>query len=320
MSEYVLVTHRGPDMDALVSMFLWLEANNIPYSKLGSREVELQFVPAGQRYEPNSNGSRLGRVIHFDTGMLHDDFNFDHHQLEDQDELFSATKLVWQKFFQEGEDPAIDELVRVVTHIDNGIRYDTDDLVARNLFTCGFWLSGAHRAFDGDYIAGLMMGFVMLKGYLANHYWTQKFHEYVNFKNVVPTTLGNTLVCSDVSPGLSKELRSYLRKYHNGKNGPLIHSCVAPCPSMNPGDSASITVMVFYDPKTYDPESEDQDATSHEPLSVTPQMQSLEYRLRKLDPNISMFLHQRSFALYINYSRFIQIEDVVEVIKELDCN
>lgn len=101
-----IVTHIGPDLDAITS--IWLVKTFFPHWE----EAQLAFVPAGTTLEklpPDDNPE----VIHVDTGFG----MFDHHQNDDDT---CAAQLVYNRVKElHGQDPAMERLVAVVNDVDH---------------------------------------------------------------------------------------------------------------------------------------------------------------------------------------------------------
>lgn len=107
----LIVTHAGPDLDALVS--LWLLRRFLP----GWERAEVNFVAAGQTFRgqpPDSDAE----IAHVDTGFG----KLDHHQTK---EYNSAANLCLGEIskvrdLKKVDRKALERLVAVVTEIDNG--------------------------------------------------------------------------------------------------------------------------------------------------------------------------------------------------------
>jgi len=105
-----LVTHLGPDLDAITSS--WLIKRNLP----GWNEAEIQFVPAGSTLDgikPDENPD----IIHVDTGLG----KFDHHQFQAK---LSASKIVYDylkenHYLKNYDIEGLDRLINFVNEIDN---------------------------------------------------------------------------------------------------------------------------------------------------------------------------------------------------------
>jgi hypothetical protein len=101
-----VVTHIGPDLDAITSV--WLVKTFFP----DWEEASLAFVPAGttlNKQKPDDDPN----IIHVDTGFG----KFDHHQT---DEDTCAALLVYEEIKKtHGEDLALERLVRVVNDVDH---------------------------------------------------------------------------------------------------------------------------------------------------------------------------------------------------------
>jgi hypothetical protein len=125
-----IVTHIGPDLDAIASV--WLVKTFFP----GWEEAALAFVPAGNSlggHPPDDNPE----IIHVDTGFG----KFDHHQT---DADTCASMLVYEEIKKSrGEDKALERLLAVVNEIDH----------FREVFfpnpTADFWDIGLVSQIDG---------------------------------------------------------------------------------------------------------------------------------------------------------------------------
>jgi len=101
-----IVTHIGPDLDAITS--IWLIKTYFP----GWEEAMLAFVPAGSTLEGKSPDDNP-EIIHVDTGFG----KFDHHQNNDDT---CAALLVYEEVRHvHGADPAMERLLAVVNDIDH---------------------------------------------------------------------------------------------------------------------------------------------------------------------------------------------------------
>jgi hypothetical protein len=101
-----IVTHIGPDLDAITS--IWLVKVFLPEWE----EAGLAFVPAGTTLDKAPADSNP-EVLHVDTGFG----AFDHHQT---DADICAALLVYRKVVEEhGADPALERLVAVVNDVDH---------------------------------------------------------------------------------------------------------------------------------------------------------------------------------------------------------
>lgn len=125
-----IVTHIGPDCDAIASM--WLVKTFLP----GWEEASYAFVPAGKTlndFPPDDNPE----ILHVDTGFG----KFDHHQ---NNADTCAAKLVYEAVKEEhGADAALERLIAVVNDIDH----------FREVFypnsTADFWEFGLEAQIDG---------------------------------------------------------------------------------------------------------------------------------------------------------------------------
>lgn len=101
-----IVTHIGPDLDAITSV--WLVKTFFP----GWEEAEIAFVPAGttlNKMDPDSNPE----ILHVDTGFG----KFDHHQTNADT---CAAALVYEQIKGDhGADPVLERMVAVVNDVDH---------------------------------------------------------------------------------------------------------------------------------------------------------------------------------------------------------
>lgn len=101
-----IVTHIGPDLDAITSV--WLVKTFFP----GWEEAEISFAPAGttlNKMDPDSNPE----IMHVDTGFG----KFDHHQTNADT---CAASLVYEHIKTEhGVDPVLERMVAVVNDVDH---------------------------------------------------------------------------------------------------------------------------------------------------------------------------------------------------------
>lgn len=101
-----IVTHIGPDTDAITSV--WLVKTFFPQWE----EAQVAFVPAGTTLEGKPADSD-SEILHVDTGFG----KFDHHQT---DANICAATLVYDEIkSMHGEDPALERLTQVVNGIDH---------------------------------------------------------------------------------------------------------------------------------------------------------------------------------------------------------
>lgn len=101
-----IVTHIGPDLDAITS--IWLVKMFLP----GWEEASLAFVPAGSTLEGKSPDDNP-EIMHVDTGFG----RFDHHQSNADT---CAAMLVYGEIKKtRGVDLALERLVAVVNEIDH---------------------------------------------------------------------------------------------------------------------------------------------------------------------------------------------------------
>jgi hypothetical protein len=303
----LLVTHKKPDLDAMASVYLWLKAHSIPWDA-GEDVYQMVFVNPGQRLKADQGQQENFTIVHFDTGRELHEYNFDHHQLETREK--SATGLVWERLYRSGENPAIDELAKIINHTDNGIQYSTEDLVARHIFGLGFWLSGANKLFpeSDDYNHTMNVGFSLLDAYLANHGEVEVFHQLTQDMDICETQLGKTAVLSDV-PGDSSAIRSYLKRYYNGERGPLVNTCIAKF------QRGSIGVVVCIDPNKQEQlDFYDENDDYPETVSLNQEMELIYKKLKEIDPSSHIYLHYSRFSLYVNRSHIIRLEDILKIV------
>jgi len=101
-----IVTHIGPDLDAITSV--WLVKTFFP----NWEEAQIAFVPAGttlNKMQPDSDPD----IIHVDTGFG----RFDHHQTNEQ---ICAATLAYEETKQfHGDDISLERLVQVVNGVDH---------------------------------------------------------------------------------------------------------------------------------------------------------------------------------------------------------
>lgn len=101
-----IVTHIGPDLDAITSV--WLLKTFLPEW----HEASIAFVPAGKTFK-NDPPDADPEIIHVDTGFG----KFDHHQT---DADTCAAKLVYEEVVKtHGQDEALLRLVNLVNDIDH---------------------------------------------------------------------------------------------------------------------------------------------------------------------------------------------------------
>lgn len=108
-----LVAHISVDLDAVSSS--WLVRRYMP----GWRDAEMKFVSAGTTLngmKPDEDSD----IIHVDTGMG----QFDHHQLNDPEKHFSATRRVFDYLkgcghLRQNDVPPLELMVNHITSIDH---------------------------------------------------------------------------------------------------------------------------------------------------------------------------------------------------------
>lgn len=101
-----IVTHIGPDLDAMTS--IWLVKTRIA----GWEEAALAFVPAGKTLDGmDPDGSP--DVMHVDTGFG----RFDHHQTDE--DTCAALRVYSFIKSQNGADPVLERMLAVVNDIDH---------------------------------------------------------------------------------------------------------------------------------------------------------------------------------------------------------
>lgn len=336
ISKLILVTHKKPDLDAVTSIYLWLKANQIRWDS-GEDVYEMRFVNPGQRLEYSQDNEEGVTVIHFDTGGAHDDFNFDHHQLNSRE--ISATGLVWNRFYKPGQFPALDELTELVNHYDNGIQYETSNLDVRHMFSAGSFLAGAnkdHSALFNFYMKLLsgsqgnsynklntnqkdnthtmVMGFSLIESFQANYYET-KIHDITTEQQIeiFNTQFGKTVVLNNI-PGDASFIRSYMRKYNNGKRGSLVNTCVVEFAH------GPIGIIICIDPdqeKSIVADNHQSDNDTPNKISLSAEMEELYANLKRIDPSpqSNIYLHYSRFSLFINRSQTIRLKDVLNLVR-----
>jgi hypothetical protein len=106
ISMKTIVTHIGPDLDAITSV--WLVKTFLP----NWEEAQIAFVPAGTTLN-NIQADSNPDILHVDTGFG----KFDHHQTN---ENICAATLVYDEIKTiHGENPALERLVMVVNDVDH---------------------------------------------------------------------------------------------------------------------------------------------------------------------------------------------------------
>lgn len=112
MMRKTIVTHKAPDLDAIVSVWL------IKRFLVGWKEAEVAFVNAGQTWK----GSKVDAdpdILHVDTGLG----RLDHHQ---EDDNICAAQLAWREIQEEHgkkfgkSTEAVERLLAVVNEVDHG--------------------------------------------------------------------------------------------------------------------------------------------------------------------------------------------------------
>jgi len=106
----IIVTHKNPDLDAIMSCWLLIRFDQSRYG-----EAALEFVPQGVTYKNQIVDSDQD-VIHVDTGRG----RFDHHQEGGYETC--AAKLVWEDLIVQNlvapSDLALSEMVKFALAID----------------------------------------------------------------------------------------------------------------------------------------------------------------------------------------------------------
>ena len=113
----LIVTHQGPDLDAITSTWLLKRFLTVDWG-----EARVEFVSAGERLSPERMeelGVSADQVVHVDTGLG----EFDHHQEELGGKRVCAASLVFERIKQRQSDKkdnaALKFLVEYVTQIDH---------------------------------------------------------------------------------------------------------------------------------------------------------------------------------------------------------
>lgn len=108
----LIVTHKAPDLDALVSVWL------IKRFLAGWKKAEVVFVNAGQTWQ-GREADEDEKILHVDTGLG----RLDHHQ---GDEDVCAAMLVWREIQKKHGNrkrkntEAVEKLLAVVNEVDHG--------------------------------------------------------------------------------------------------------------------------------------------------------------------------------------------------------
>lgn len=108
-----IVTHISVDLDAVASS--WLVARYMP----GFADAEIKHVSAGNTLNDQKPDADPD-IVHVDTGMG----QFDHHQLNDPQKQFCATRRVFDHLkahgnLRQNEVPALEAMVSHITSIDH---------------------------------------------------------------------------------------------------------------------------------------------------------------------------------------------------------
>jgi hypothetical protein len=113
----VIVTHQGPDLDAIAAVWLLKRFMTATWG-----EARVEFVSAGQQLSAEKKaelGVSNDQIIHVDTGMG----EFDHHQPERGGKRVCATSLVFDliasRQLDKKSNAALRYLVEYVTQIDH---------------------------------------------------------------------------------------------------------------------------------------------------------------------------------------------------------
>jgi len=168
-SVKTIVTHIGPDLDAITSV--WLVKTFLP----GWEEADVVFVPAGTTLhgmEPDSDPD----ILHVDTGFG----KYDHHQT---DADTCASLLICEEVKNEhGPDPALERMMAVVNDIDHFREVFYPDAAADYW---EFWVVGqidGWRLLYGDAPVKIVeLGFQTLDGVykvMQNKIWAEKEFEH----------------------------------------------------------------------------------------------------------------------------------------------
>lgn len=118
--QFLLVTHRKADFDALVSIFLFM----LIY-KLKMSEVKLFFVEKGARYTEEVPDGYT--VVHLDTGNRLDPttWDYDHHQ--NRKKYPSAARAILEAHPNYIPDKWIEQLVELTDRVDSGNKIQESD-------------------------------------------------------------------------------------------------------------------------------------------------------------------------------------------------
>lgn len=147
-----IVTHIGPDVDAITA--IWLVKTFLP----DWEEASLAFVPAGKTLDgapPDDNPE----ILHVDTGMG----TFDHHQ---SDTDTCASKLVYDEVVrQTDQNTALSRIVSVVNDIDHFREvYYTDPTADYHDFGLEGIIDGWRLMFHEDPLKLVSLGMDALDG------------------------------------------------------------------------------------------------------------------------------------------------------------
>ncbi len=160
-----IVTHFGPDLDAITSV--WLVKTFLPEW----READVAFVPAGTTYKklpPDDNPD----MMHVDTGFG----KFDHHQTDD--DICASTLLYDHIKKRFGENKALERLTAVVNNIDHfGEVHWPDPTADYWEFALFSIIDGWRLIYPDDHFKIVAMGMDALDGIyktFQNKIWAEK--------------------------------------------------------------------------------------------------------------------------------------------------
>lgn len=159
-----IVTHIGPDLDAITSV--WLVKTFFP----SWEEASVAFVPAGKTLN-NASPDADPHIIHVDTGFG----RFDHHQTNADT---CASRLLYEEITKtRGSLPALERLVLQVNEIDHFKEVYYPDP------TSDIWLMSVVTVIDGwrlihseDQLKIISLGFDLLDGLyktFQNRVWAE---------------------------------------------------------------------------------------------------------------------------------------------------
>jgi len=153
----VIVTHKNPDLDAIMSAWLLIRFDQSRYG-----DAAFEFVPGGTTYKNLPVDEDQG-VVHVDVGYG----KYDHHQAGSYGTC--ASKLVWEALIKEGliapTDMALRQMVEYALAIDLFVDCEWAEAgQARYAFTLSEIVPALHRLQIHDNEAVLRMVLIQLDG------------------------------------------------------------------------------------------------------------------------------------------------------------